>query len=207
MVTLQWSRDVFLFVAITCALRFDPSQIAYNINTNQTANDPLLYWGAWQNHTYTPSPLNWRIPFYTVSLDRFANGNPNNDDANGTQFEHDGTQTQLRHGGDIKGLQDSLDYLQGMGIKVSLISYLLVDPLRTFTHSRCHPVPQWTAQSASLLTTHRCFILQAAHLSTNRGELMDTVHLISRFSIIILVLYLSGRQQSQKSISEGCTLY
>ena len=25
--------------------------------------------------------------------------------------------TQLRHGGDIKGLQDSLDYLVGMGIK------------------------------------------------------------------------------------------
>ena len=52
-------------------------------------------------------------------LDRFANGNPNNDNANGTQFEHDLSQTQLRHGGDIKGFQDSLDYIQGMGIKVS----------------------------------------------------------------------------------------
>jgi alpha-1,3-glucan synthase len=26
-------------------------------------------------------------------------------------------QTQLRHGGDVQGLVDSLDYLQGMGIK------------------------------------------------------------------------------------------
>ena len=60
------------------------------------------------------------MPFYTVLLDRFANGDPSNDDANGTQFEHDLSQTQLRHGGDIRGLQDSLDYLQGMGVKVCL---------------------------------------------------------------------------------------
>lgn len=50
-------------------------------------------------------------------LDRFVNGDPTNDDANGTAWEHDLTGTQLRHGGDIKGLQDTLDYLTGMGIK------------------------------------------------------------------------------------------
>ncbi len=120
MVALRSLWDLLLCVTTACALRFDPSQIAYNVNTNQTANDPLDYWGGWQNHTFHPSPSNWRIPFYTVLLDRFANGNPDNDDINGTQFEHDISQTQLRHGGDIKGLQDSLDYLQGMGIKVGL---------------------------------------------------------------------------------------
>jgi alpha-1,3-glucan synthase len=120
MVVLQWLWNLLLLVATVCALHFDSSQIAYNINTNKTAKNPLDYWGEWQNHTFTPSPSNWRIPFYTVLLDRFANGNPNNDNANGTQFEHDVSQTQLRHGGDIRGLQDSLDYLQGMGVKVSL---------------------------------------------------------------------------------------
>lgn len=45
------------------------------------------------------------------------NGDPTNDDANGTAWEHDLTGTQLRNGGDIKGLQNTLDYLQGMGIK------------------------------------------------------------------------------------------
>ena len=50
-------------------------------------------------------------------LDRFINGDPTNDDVNGTAWEHDLTGTQLRHGGDIKGLQDTLDYLTGMGIK------------------------------------------------------------------------------------------
>ena len=117
---LAWVWCWLLLRTTVFSLHYDPSQTLYNINTNQTASNPNHYWGEWQNHAYNPSPSNWRLPFYTVLLDRFANGNPSNDDANGTQFEHDLTQTQLRHGGDIKGLQDSLDYLQGMGIKVGL---------------------------------------------------------------------------------------
>lgn len=101
------------------ALRYDPQQVLHNLNTNKTATNPLDYWGQWEDHTFHPSPSNWRMPFYTLMLDRFVNGDPTNDDANGTQYEHDLTQTQLRHGGDVTGLQDSLDYLQGMGIKVS----------------------------------------------------------------------------------------
>ncbi|KAL8647173.1 MAG: hypothetical protein Q9226_006541, partial [Calogaya cf. arnoldii] len=73
--------------------------------------------GQWPDHTYNPSPKNWRFPFYTLFLDRFVNGDPSNDDANGTAFEHDHMANQLRHGGDVAGLADSLDYLQGMGIK------------------------------------------------------------------------------------------
>ena len=44
------------------------------------------------------------------------------DDANGTYFEHDLSGNQLRHGGDLVGLVDSLDYLQGMGIKAIYIA-------------------------------------------------------------------------------------
>jgi len=32
--------------------------------------------------------------------------------------------SQFRHGGDIAGLVDTLDYIQGMGIKVRLASYV-----------------------------------------------------------------------------------
>ena len=100
------------------ALRFDPAQVGFNLNENRTAVDPVDYWGQWINHTYHPSPANWRFPFYTLFLDRFVNGDPTNDNANGTVFEHDPMANQLRHGGDVAGLVDSLDYLQGMGIKV-----------------------------------------------------------------------------------------
>ena len=50
-------------------------------------------------------------------LDHLVNGDPTNDNANGTTWEHDLTGTQLRHGGDIQGLMDTLGYLAGMGIK------------------------------------------------------------------------------------------
>ena len=98
---------------------YDPRERDWNLNTNQQSVNPLEYSGEWEGHDFTPSPSNWRFPFYTVILDRFVNGDPTNDDINGTTFEHDTTSNQLRYGGDLTGLVDSLDYLQGMGYKVS----------------------------------------------------------------------------------------
>ena len=77
-------------------------------------------WGEWENHTFNPSPKNWRVPFYVITLDRFVDGDPTNNDANETSFEHDWTSNQFRFGGDARGMMNNLDYLQGMGIKVVL---------------------------------------------------------------------------------------
>ncbi|KAJ5569634.1 uncharacterized protein N7459_009064 [Penicillium hispanicum] len=103
--------------AIGSCWPYDESLVDYNINENETATSPMEYWGAWPNHTYYPSPKNWRFPIYTLFLDRFVNGDPTNDNINGTFFEHDLHSNQMRHGGDVAGLVDTLDYLQGMGIK------------------------------------------------------------------------------------------
>ena len=102
---------------IAC-LPYDEEQVEFNLNQNRTAKNPLDYWGEWNEHEYFPSPRNWRMPMYTIFLDRFVNGIPENDDANGTQWEHDLLSNQFRHGGDVLGLMESFDYLQGMGIKV-----------------------------------------------------------------------------------------
>jgi alpha-1,3-glucan synthase len=110
--------QVLLCLPTSLALPYFDDQIDYNLNQNQSATHPLDYWGEWDNHTYHESPSNWRMPFYTITLDRFVNGDPSNDDANGTAWEHDAQSNQFRFGGDIKGLQSSLDYIQGMGIKV-----------------------------------------------------------------------------------------
>jgi alpha-1,3-glucan synthase len=104
------------FCLTSTALRYDTAQVGFNLNENRTAVDPVDYWGEWDNHTYNPSPSNWRFPS-TLFLDRFVNGDPSNDNANGTVFEHDPMANQLRHGGDVAGFVDSLDYLQGMGIR------------------------------------------------------------------------------------------
>lgn len=109
---------LLVMAGLSQALRYDPAYEEWNLNTNQEAINPLDYTGTRAGHKYTPSPSNWRFPFYTVMLDRWVNGDPSNDNANGTLFEQDAWSTQLRHGGDVQGLVDSLDYLQGMGIKV-----------------------------------------------------------------------------------------
>ncbi|KAL8846104.1 MAG: hypothetical protein Q9198_011323, partial [Flavoplaca austrocitrina] len=60
--------------ALTKALRYSPDQVGFNLNENQTATDPLDYWGEWPDHVYQPSPANWRMPMYTFFIDRFVNG-------------------------------------------------------------------------------------------------------------------------------------
>lgn len=106
-----------IWSSTTTASYYDPLEEPWNLNVNQVALNPLEYAIDWPNHTYTPSPVNWRMPFYSFFLDRFVNGDPTNDNANGTAWEHDYLGTQLRHGGDLRGLVDSLDYLHGLGIR------------------------------------------------------------------------------------------
>lgn len=106
----------------TRALRYQEEFVAWNLNQNEEATDPLDYSGKWENHVFHPSPDNWRFPFYTLFLDRFVNGDPTNDNANGTVFEQEVMGTQLRFGGDMQGLVDTLDYIQGFGIKALYIA-------------------------------------------------------------------------------------
>ncbi|KAK0612409.1 putative cell wall alpha-1, 3-glucan synthase [Bombardia bombarda] len=102
-------------------LRYDVRYSDYNLNSNQEATSPLDY-SATPREKYTASPADWRVPFYTLFLDRFANGDPANDNINGTVYEQDITSNQLRHGGDVQGVIDSLDYIQGMGMKAIYIA-------------------------------------------------------------------------------------
>jgi alpha-1,3-glucan synthase len=111
--------SLLVFACTVTALRYDPAHEGWNLNENVDAVDPMDYWGEWDNHTYHPSPKNWRFPFYVLTLDRFIDGDPTNNLANETNFEHDWMTNQFRFGGDAKGLMNNLDYIQGMGIKVS----------------------------------------------------------------------------------------
>lgn len=86
------------------------------------------------------------------------NGDPTNDDANGTVYEHDMMSNQFRNGGDVKGLQSTLDYLQGMGIKVG----------RSLTAI--------STQADRIVC--RAYTLLEVFISINLGQQTATVHLI-----------------------------
>jgi pullulanase-type alpha-1,6-glucosidase len=57
--------------------------------------------------------------FYFVMADRFANGDPSNDTAGiaGDRLDHgfDPTDKGFYHGGDLAGIMDRLDYIEGLG--------------------------------------------------------------------------------------------
>lgn len=114
-----WLPVLTYISPLVSASWYDEAEVDWNLNVNQHATNVLEYTSPdWpDNFTHTPSPRNWRFPFYSFFADRFVNGDPTNDNANGTTWEHDLTGTRLRHGGDIKGVQASLDYLHGMGIR------------------------------------------------------------------------------------------
>lgn len=128
---------------------YRPDLVDFNFNINQNATDPTQYYSTRANGTYTPSPQNWRaMPIYTVLMDKFADGDPSNNDYFGTIYEWDWRETQLRFGGDIKGLQSKLDYIQGMGMKTIYLSGTIflnmlwqADSQFVFLHEYLDPMP------------------------------------------------------------------
>ncbi|RRQ45536.1 glycoside hydrolase family 13 protein [Chryseobacterium sp. SC28] len=64
---------------------------------------------------------------YLVMPDRFANGNPENDNTPDTAEKSDRTQSGGRHGGDIAGIIKNLDYLGELGVTTLWNTPLLED--------------------------------------------------------------------------------
>ena len=115
---LWLSLTLVSFVTQVLAIAYRADLVPWNVNTNQNAKSVLEYDSTRPNTTYTPSPTNWRaIPFYTILLDKFADGDPTNNDYFNTTFENDPRELNFRYGGDLKGLQSRLDYLYGMGVR------------------------------------------------------------------------------------------
>lgn len=106
-----------LLAPIAEASWYDEVEEPWNLNIAQGASNVLEYESEWPGHEYFPSPKNWRMPFYSFFPDRFVNGDPTNDNANNTAWEHDHLSNQFRYGGDLQGIVDSLDYIHGLGIR------------------------------------------------------------------------------------------
>jgi len=53
---------------------------------------------------------------YLIMPDRFANGDPTNDDPLGTTASHDRSIPRAYHGGDLRGIQNHLPYLKDLGV-------------------------------------------------------------------------------------------
>ena len=68
---------------------------------------------------------------YLLMPDRFANGNPENDDVKGMLEKADRKNHDGRHGGDILGIKNKLDYLNELGV-----TSVWINPLLENNHSK-----------------------------------------------------------------------
>ena len=64
---------------------------------------------------------------YLIVPDRFANGDPSNDETPDTKDRCDRSEPNARHGGDIRGIIARLDYLQDLGVTALWPTPLLED--------------------------------------------------------------------------------
>ncbi|KAF8163338.1 modular protein with glycoside hydrolase family 13 and glycosyltransferase family 5 domains [Crassisporium funariophilum] len=116
-------QAIFTLSSLVSASPYREDLLDYNLNVNKNAKNPTEYDSTRPNTTYTPSPRNWRaLPTYTILMDKFADGDPTNNDFFGSVYESDYRETQLRYGGDLKGLVARLDYLHGMGVRIIFMS-------------------------------------------------------------------------------------
>lgn len=59
---------------------------------------------------------------YLIMPDRFANGDPTNDEPTGMHGTHDRSNPRAYHGGDLKGVREHLPYLKDLGITTILLT-------------------------------------------------------------------------------------
>lgn len=72
---------------------------------------------------------------YLIMPDRFADGNPdNNDIPMKAEYRTDRTSGHMRHGGDIKGMLDHLDYIDSLGVTAVWVNPVLENDMPTGTY-------------------------------------------------------------------------
>ncbi len=71
---------------------------------------------------------------YLIMPDRFANGDPTNDDMPDMLEKADRTSPNGRHGGDIKGIAEHLDYIKNLGVTTIWCTPLLENNLPRYTY-------------------------------------------------------------------------
>ena len=109
----------YLFVDLSITNITKPGTITINFKENEKDSALISYKYELKARTKESSKrqgFNTSDMMYLIMPDRFANGDPNNDDMPGMLEKADRTNPNGRHGGDIKGMADHLGYLQKLGV-------------------------------------------------------------------------------------------
>src|ERR1035437_2168984 len=70
---------------------------------------------------------------YLIMPDRFADGDPSNDQPSGSNGVYDRSQPKTYHGGDLRGIRQHLDYLHDLGVTTLWLTPVWKTPTPTTT--------------------------------------------------------------------------
>lgn len=108
--------DNYLFVYLNISPEVEPGQLNFRLSSNETYKEFDYELKERSIHGNRNQGFNSTDVIYLLMPDRFANGNPNNDTVNGMLEPARRDDPSGRHGGDIKGVQDHLDYIKDLGM-------------------------------------------------------------------------------------------
>ncbi len=85
--------------------------------------------GSATRESFTPADV-----LYLITPDRFANGNPDNDEVAGLKEGLNREFKGGRHGGDIQGINDHLDYIKDMGFTAIWVNPVLENDMQEYSY-------------------------------------------------------------------------
>ncbi|MCI5080851.1 MAG: glycoside hydrolase family 13 protein [Saprospiraceae bacterium] len=71
---------------------------------------------------------------YLITPDRFANGDPSNDEFDAMEDKLNRSEKFGRHGGDIKGIQDNLEYIKDLGFTAIWLNPIIENDMPAYSY-------------------------------------------------------------------------
>jgi glycosidase len=127
----------YLFVDLEVGNSTNPGTITINFKKNEKDSVLTSYkyeLMARAKESAKRQGFNTSDMMYLIMPDRFANGDPNNDNMPGMLEKADRTNPNGRHGGDIQGITSHLDYLQKLGVTTLWCTPLLENNMPAVTY-------------------------------------------------------------------------
>ncbi|GAO31537.1 cyclomaltodextrinase N-terminal domain-containing protein [Geofilum rubicundum] len=105
----------YLFVELDITKNASAGMFAIRITRGNTPVGTVNFTLRNRTNNYFPSPLTGADAIYQIVPDRFANGNPDNDNIIDLFEKADRSNPSGVHGGDIQGLSNAMNYIKDLG--------------------------------------------------------------------------------------------
>jgi neopullulanase len=118
---------LFIYLEISASAKSGTMNIEFNHGTEKTIQAFEL-----KDRNPRPGALGFSTAdvLYLITPDRFANGDPSNDNLEGASVNRE--RSGSRHGGDLRGILNHFDYLQDLGISTIWLNPVQKNGPRTY---------------------------------------------------------------------------